>query len=270
MDRGRPCPAPRDRDAAGRGAEVPGDLGERRRHPFPNGRGAVAGCGQRPVVEDSPGGDGQPEFVGHGQDFALDVAVDQAVRHLHGFRPGPAVPVGDRVGPADRPRRHVGQADVPDLARADEVVERAQRLLDGRVRIPGVHPQDVDVVGAEPPEAALERRDEVLAVRPGGVGIAGITAEPELGGDHEPVASGDHLAEQALALAVRRRRVDDVAPGVGVGVDDAAGLRRVGQPHRAEEQFRDPQSCAAEQSISHTPTLVDRGDRREASTGPPS
>ena len=54
-------------------------------------------------------------------------------------------------------------ADVADLARADQVVERAQRLLDRRQRIGLVHLVEVDPVGAQPLQARLHRRHDVAA-----------------------------------------------------------------------------------------------------------
>ena len=56
------------------------------------------------------------------------------------------------------PRRRVGEADVADLARAHQIVERAHRLLDGRVRVPGVHPVEIDVVGLQAAQRLLALR----------------------------------------------------------------------------------------------------------------
>jgi hypothetical protein len=140
---------------------------------------------------------------------------------------------------------------VEDLAGAHGVVEGAQGLLDRGVPVPGVHPQQVDVVGAQPAQAALQRQPQVLAVTARGVGVVPVAAEGELGGQHEPVAAGQHLAEQCLAVAVGRGGVDDVAAGVGVGVDDPPGLRGVGQRHRPEEHLRDPQPGPPEEPVAH-------------------
>jgi hypothetical protein len=48
-------------------------------------------------------------------------------------------------------------ADVADLALADEIVERAQRLLDRRQRIVIVLLVEIDVVGLQPRQARLDR-----------------------------------------------------------------------------------------------------------------
>ena len=57
----------------------------------------------------------------------------------------------------DLPGRQRRAADVADLALLHEIVERAQRLLDRRPRIGDVLLVEVDVVGAEPSEARLDR-----------------------------------------------------------------------------------------------------------------
>ena len=52
----------------------------------------------------------------------------------------------------------VGDADVEHLAGAHRVVERPHRLLDRGVPVPEVHPVEVDVVGAQPAQAGLQRQ----------------------------------------------------------------------------------------------------------------
>jgi hypothetical protein len=50
-------------------------------------------------------------------------------------------------------------ADLPP----DQVLQRTQRLLDRRHRVRAVQHVDVDVVGAEPPQAGLDRGHDVAA-----------------------------------------------------------------------------------------------------------
>jgi hypothetical protein len=61
------------------------------------------------------------------------------------------------------PARHVGQARVADLARADEVVERPHDLFDRGQPVPRVQQEEVDVVGAQPAQRRLDGADHVLA-----------------------------------------------------------------------------------------------------------
>ena len=70
---------------------------------------------------------------------------------------------------ATPPGREVRQARVDDLAARDEVVEPAQDLLDRRHAVLEVDPVEVDAVGLEPLQAALDRPDHVLAA------VAGLT-----------------------------------------------------------------------------------------------
>ena len=59
-------------------------------------------------------------------------------------------------------RRRLGEPVVPDLALGDELGERADGLLDRRARVHAVLVVEVDVVGAEPRERALDREADVL------------------------------------------------------------------------------------------------------------
>ena len=54
------------------------------------------------------------------------------------------------VGAADRGGASLGQPDVADLARGDELGQGADGVLDGRLRIDAVLVVQIDVVGAQP------------------------------------------------------------------------------------------------------------------------
>ena len=94
--------------------------------------------------------------------------------------------------------------------------------------------QEVDLRRLEPSQRALQFR------RVGGF---------ELGRDEELVAqgrTGDHIAEHALRLAVRRGRVDKLAAGPDQRTDDLRGgtpgplVVAVEDPGRAEADRRQP------------------------------
>jgi hypothetical protein len=90
-----------------------------------------------------------------------------------------------------------------------------------------VHPVDVEVVGAQPLQAGVERQSHVLAVVPYRVGIVPVAGDGVLGGKYEPVpAAGKQLAEDLLAgpAAVVDGGVGDVAARVGVGIQDPLAL----------------------------------------------
>ena len=144
-------------------------------------------------------------------------------------------------------------ADVAHLARADEGVERLQRLLQRREPVPLVRLVEVDVVRAQAPEARLALR---------GSGVAGRGRSRWA---HPPPACatfvarssssrrpGDRLAEYLLGLAVGVHvgGVEEVDAGVeahvhlpgragDVGVADHAEIAAPTEGHRAEGQGRD-------------------------------
>src|SRR5204862_3852584 len=123
-----------------------------------------------------------------------------------------------RVRTADRRRARLGQPDVLHLPGPDELRQRADRLLDWRVRVDAVLVVQIDVVDSEPPQ----RRVDGLVDVPGrAVDPAAPVLEPtvsELGGDHTLVAAaGDRLADELLvrALAVDVGRVEEIEPEAG-------------------------------------------------------
>ena len=122
-------------------------------------------------------------------------------------------------------------------------------------------PQQVQVVGPQPPQAGLDRRPQVLARVPGGVRVAGAHGQGVLRSDHEPVAV---VAEEAahdllgLPLVVSVGGVDEVAAGLGEPFQDAVGFLLVGpkapgvpEAHRAKAQLGDPHAAQAQQLVAH-------------------
>ena len=102
----------------------------------------------------------------------LVVAADQRVVGLMRDIARPAVSIRHGQRLHQMPAGKVGAADVADLARPHQIVERAQRLFDRRDGVEAVQLIEVDVVGAEPAQAGLARRDQVVprgadVVRPG-------------------------------------------------------------------------------------------------------
>ena len=144
------------RVAAGRGAE---------REAGPGGRArlvtVLAGeqaAGER-VVRDHA----EPVRLAERQQFALDLAKEQVVARLHGVKARHA----QDLAPAQRARHPPGgevrATDVARLARAHDVVERAQGLVDRRLRVWVVQLVEVDVVATEPPERPVDGVEDVLA-----------------------------------------------------------------------------------------------------------
>ena len=111
----------------------------------------------------------------------------------------------DRVGAADRVRRRLAQADVANLALLDELGHRPDGLLDRDVRVHAVLVVEVDVIGPEALERALDRAADVLgrAVdltdRRHVARLRFVNSASELGRDHVLVAMAlDRAADQLL------------------------------------------------------------------------
>ena len=162
-----------------------------------------------------------PSSAQQRQQLGLGVAGPQRVL---GLQRGERV---DGVGAADRAGASLGQADVPDLALGDQIGQGADGLLDGRVRVDPVLVVQVDVVGAEPLEGALDGGADVGRAAVGDAGpAAGVGDEAELGGHHDLVAAAsDGLADQFLAV----ERAVDLG---GVDVGDAQVQRAVDSADR--------------------------------------
>jgi hypothetical protein len=145
---------------------------------------------------------------------------------------------------------------VADLALGDQLGEGADRFLDRRLRVHPVLVVQVDVVGAEPAERALNcdpdvRRAAVHAL------AACVGHEPELGRQDDLVAAAlDGTADKLLigVGAVDLRGVDHGDAEVECPVDCADGLGVVGagagvgsgHAHRPEADTADieaPQRC---------------------------
>lgn len=134
-----------------------------------------------------------------------------------------AAPLGQRLRPCGIPCGHVAEPHVADLAGAHQVVQSAHDLLGGCDAIPCVQDVQIDVVGLQSPQRALDRTQDVLASVAAGVRVARLGVEAELGGEHHAVARlalGDQLSEPLLARAtgVEIGGVDEVAARIQVGV----------------------------------------------------
>ncbi len=202
----------------------------------------------------------------------LDAAVEQRVRRLLGDVATQAAPLG---GPLRRDHvvgREGGGAERADLAGALQVGERGERLLVGGEAVGAVHLVEVDVVGAQAPEARLDlAHDPAPRVAPA-VGVAllahrHVHGAVELGGEDDLVAAAlEGLADDLLGLApgVDVGGVDDVDPGVERGVDDAGALGVVGlapgaEHHGAEAQRADLHAGGAEGAVVGVRVHADHG-----------
>ena len=132
-----------------------------------------------------------------------------------------------------------------------------------------VHLVEVDVVGVEPAQRVLDRRDDPAPRAAARFGSSPIGHE-ELRREHDVVATAlDRLADDLLGLAGRVDvgGVDEVDPGVQRAVDDADRVVLVGvapgaEHHRAEAELGDLDAGASERAVVPWSGLRDVDDRR--------
>jgi hypothetical protein len=141
-------------------------------------------------------------------------------------------------------------------------------LLDRRDGVREVDPQQVDVVGAEPAQARLDRGPHVPAAVPGAEDRP-VEAVGELRGQGEPGPRGlEQVAQDLLGLAelVAVGGVEERPARVGVPVEDPTSLVRLGahaptgaERPRAECVSGDAQAVvAAEGHVLHGSPLASR------------
>ncbi len=193
--------------------------------------GRLEAAGQEPAPERRVGDEADPELAAGGENLRLGVAGPERVLGLDR---------GDRVhvvSPADRLRRGLAEPDVEHLAVGDQLRHRADRLLDRDVGIDAVLVVEINMVGAEAPQRALDRAEDVLgrAVdRADGGHVArrrAVGPARELGRDHVLVAAAFDRASDKLLVGQRPVElggVDEVDPELERPLDRADRLALVG------------------------------------------
>jgi len=155
--------------------------------------------------------------------------------------------LGHPLGLDDLRGRERGGADRTHLAGADEVGQRAERLVDVGVHLGAVDLIEVDPVGPQAAQAVLDLLDDPAARVAELVGVVAHGAV-HLGGEDDVLApaAGERLADDLLRLAARVdvRGVDEVDPRVERAVDDpdrlvVVGIAPLAEHHRAEAERAD-------------------------------
>src|SRR4029078_2748885 len=108
------------------------------------------------------------------QHLGLGRAVEQAVARLHPLEAREAANIADPEAARQAPGLDVAGPDVVQLARAAEVVERAEGLLERRRRIGLMAQEQVDALGPQPLEAGVDGAEERP---PGEAAVVGPVAE---------------------------------------------------------------------------------------------
>jgi hypothetical protein len=168
------------------------------------------------------------------------------------------------VRAADRPRRGFGQAEVLDLALPDQIPDRARDVFDRHVRVHAVLIEEIDRIDVEPFQRALRDLLDVLrpAVHAELFALAGrVEFEPELRGDHQPVAErGERLAHELFVheRAVRLRGVEERDAELDRRAeerDHLPSVRRLAvrgrRPHTAEPDRRNLRAAGSKSALLH-------------------
>ena len=185
-------------------------------------------AGEIPLAERGIGE--QAHLFAHG-DFGkadLEGPVQQIIGILDGddARSLPCFGAGDELHRA--PGRLIGKPDMADLAGLDEIIQRAERLLDrhlvrrimqpigiaaGAEQLRGavgpVQLVEVDIIRPQPLQRGFERLGDMGAVQPGRAALrpqVGIAPPRHLGGEDHPIARAaerEPIADEALGGALR-------------------------------------------------------------------
>src|SRR3989441_4917614 len=153
-------------------------------------------AGEKAVTERGVGNEADAQLAQQRQQVGLWVAGPQGVLRLQRCDRVHGVGAADRVGAC------LGQADVADLALGDQPGQSSDGLLDGSVAVDPVLVVQVDVVGAQPLEGALDCGADVFRAAVSDSGAAtGVRDEAELRGHHHLVAAALHRPpDQLLAV----------------------------------------------------------------------
>ncbi len=166
---------------------------------------------------------------------------------------------------ADLLGRPLADADVVRLARVDDVGECAHRLLERGGHVEPVGLVEVDVVGLESLQRAVDGLHDVLAAQAGVVVALGPGRPVDLGQDLQalPALTLEGLAEDGLCrrVGVHVRGVERRDACVEGRVDARRGgvvldLRAVGEPV-AVDDLADDETASSQVSVVH-PSITHR------------
>ena len=227
--------------------------------------------GQPPAVQGAPHDHAHPVALTRREDVKLDRPGEDRIGRLLAYEPFEVAALTYPVRLDDHVSRERGAPDVPDLSLADEVGERTQRLFEVDLGPRSVDLVQIDVVGAESPEAVLDLFHDPVAGVPLIVDAL-AHASVDLRRQHDLVpAPGDRLGDDLFRFTARIDigRIDEIDPAVQRRLDDPDRIvvvRVAPRPehHRAEAVGADLDPGVAELPVLH-PYLPENGVRASLS-----
>ncbi|GGY16951.1 hypothetical protein GCM10010358_80690 [Streptomyces minutiscleroticus] len=191
--------------------------------------GGSDAAGQRSAAQRAVGHQSDAQFTAGGQHLRLHGTLPQGVLALQGGHGSGAGRAAQHVG------SDVAQSDGRHLPLTDQVRHGSGRLLDGHPGVKPVAVVQIDVVGAEAPQAGLARLADVL-------GPAVVDDLPfrrhagaELGGDHDlRTAMPYRLAQQRLVVPESVRLLRGAYRTVDVRGVEEVDAQVDGEPDRGD------------------------------------
>ena len=201
-----------------------------------------------------------PELPAERENILVVVAAQKVVVVLEDRETGsPALP-RDAVGLDELPGREVRTSNRAHLPALDELVERTEGVADRYLRVGAVHVVEVDMVGSQPFERALDRPANRLGRREA---LARLPGKLRRENDAVPLSVED-LSEQPLAtapVAVDLGGVEERHAHFERGVDDGARLfeaEATAEVVAAETNTRDAQPTLVEFDHLHRTNAIER------------
>ncbi len=195
-------------------------------------------------------------IAAQGKQLALRRSLEQAVRVLHPFEAHVPAQFADVERAREPPRFDVAGAHVQNLARAAEIVQRAQRFLERRFRIRLVDQVHVQSVRLEPRQACVDLLNDVPARQPAIIGTGADRVEDFRAEEHLLANRGPLRPQPAADIrfaapaAVRVGGIEKVHAGVSRVIEQGECLLFV-LTHAEERRCRaDPAEVAAAQTES--------------------
>jgi len=171
---------------------------------------------QETACQRTPGQDPDPLVDAQRDEFVLQFAPEQAVVALQGREPGQMGGVRQAERFHQVPRGELGAAHIPYFPRADQIVQRPERLQHIGAAVVAMHLVQIDVVRPETSQAGLAGAHDVIPGLADGIDVVSHSTV-HFGRDQHVVAMpSESLAEYLLRepLRIDVGGIEQADPGV--------------------------------------------------------